>query len=80
MCNNPEDADLPRRIRNRRGRAVPAASAASAASTAADGELSGWIDGPARHGLPGSAASASATATGASLGRTRIITKGKRPA
>ena len=77
MRDNPEDANLPRRIGGRDGRALSASTATTAAATAADGELSGRIDGPARRDLSGSAA-ASAAASGAQVRRTRLICNGRR--
>ena len=77
MRNDTEDADVPRRIGDRRGDAVSAAAASPAASASAAGRLPGWNDGPGRRDLPGPAASAAATPAGAPLGRTRISAKKK---
>jgi len=78
LRNHAQNADLPRRVGDRRGHPLSTATAAAAASSAADGELSGRIDGPGRRDLSGSAAATAAPAPGASLRRTRLNRNGRR--
>jgi hypothetical protein len=76
MYNNAKDPNLPRRFRDRDGRALSAASAAAAAAAATDGDLSGRIDRPAGNDLSDSAASTTASAPSAEVRRTRLIFEG----
>jgi len=78
MRDNAANPNLPRRIGGCGYRALSAASAAASAPTAADGELSGRIDGPCWCNLSSSAAASAASTPGASLRRTRLIFKGRR--
>lgn len=74
MRDNAQDANLSRRIGDRRGNAVSASTAPTASSAPAGGELSGRIDGASGLNLSRSAATAAATAARG----TRLILKGRR--
>lgn len=71
MRNNAQDANLPRRVDNRGDGSLPSATAASATAASATGDLPGWIDGPGGRDLSGPA-TATAAASGTSVGRTRL--------
>jgi hypothetical protein len=76
--DNAQDANLPRRIGDRRDSALSTATstaAAASSSSASDGDLSGRIYGPRGRDLSGSA---TASTDGAPFRRTRLIFNGRR--
>jgi hypothetical protein len=75
--NYAQDANLSRRIGHRGDHSLSASAATAPTAAAADGQLSGWNDGPGRRDVPGSAAAAS-PAAGAAFRRTRLIFSGRR--